>query len=127
MLNWYHFWFIGFLFLYSLIAIPILIFLRSPRSERFKSGTLGVLLHPIGILLIPTAIILTTQILFRRGLTGPFEGFGFFTFYFCFFIFGVVCYSHSKIRDSIAEKSKVFVVGFIIDPWYTVCGFLIQE
>jgi len=127
MLNWYHFWFIGFLFLYSLIIIPILIFLRSPRSDHFKSRTLSVLLHPIGILLIPGAIILITQLLFRRGLTAPFEGFGFFTFYFCFFLFGVVCYSYSKIRDSIVINRKYLLSASVLMLVIRFAGFLFKD
>ena len=61
--GWYHFWFIAYLFVYSLIGIPILIFLRSPGAGRFKAKWLGVLLNPYGILILPAAIVLLNSTL----------------------------------------------------------------
>jgi glucan biosynthesis protein C len=34
--SWHHLWFVAYLLLFSLISIPLLIFLRSPRSIGFK-------------------------------------------------------------------------------------------
>ncbi len=127
MLNWYHFWFIGHLFLYSLIVIPVLIFLRSPNSERFRSGIRSILLHPIGMLLVPAAIILITQLLLGSGLTGVFEGWRLFAFYFCFFLFGIICYSSPEVRDSVLKNRRYFLTGSVIILLIRFVGFFFKD
>jgi len=127
MLNWYHFWFIGHLFVYSLIVIPVLIFLRSPNSERFKSGIRRILLRPIAMLLVPAAIILITQVLFRPGLTGPFEGWRFFAYYFCFFLFGIICYSSPEVPDSVLKNRKYFLTASLVILFIRFVGFFFKD
>jgi len=61
--SWHHLWFIAYLFVYSLIAIPLLIFLRSSKSQRFKELIFKLLSSPAGILFIPAAFILVTKII----------------------------------------------------------------
>jgi glucans biosynthesis protein C len=112
--NFYHLWFIGYLFVYSIIIIPILTFLRSPRSDGFKTNGLRILLHPIGIISVPVAFILLTQFLLRPNFASPPEGWAFFVFYFCFFLFGLVCYSSSNVRDSLPKNRKYLLVASVI-------------
>ncbi|HET9486830.1 MAG TPA: acyltransferase family protein, partial [Chryseosolibacter sp.] len=63
--SWHHLWFIAYLFFYSLIALPFLIFLRSARSRAFTISITRWLAHPAGMLFIPSAFALITQIILR--------------------------------------------------------------
>src|SRR5688572_24291007 len=85
--SWHHLWFILYLFLFSLIAIPFLIFLRSPKSAAFKEKIFKVLSSPAGVLFVPSSIILFTQILLRpyfpEETHALIDDWAYFVFYFC--------------------------------------------
>lgn len=126
-LNWYHLWFIAHLFVYSLVAIPVLIFLRSARSEQFKARGLRVLSNPIGVLLLPSSFILLTQVALRSEFPGVFKGWAFFVFYFCFFLFGLICYSVTSVRESISKNRMYFLVASAILFGLRIVSFIIKR
>ncbi len=71
--GWHHLWFVIYLLLYSLIAIPFLIYLRSPKSTGFRNFITKTLLsRPAGMLLVKNTaiIILITQVLLRPYFPG---------------------------------------------------------
>jgi hypothetical protein len=122
--SWHHLWFILYLFVYSLIAIPLLTFLRSPKSTRVKEFAFKMLSSPVGILFIPSSFILITQIVLRPYFPDETHAlvndWAFFTFYFCFFLFGILCYSHQALWEAIGENRKSLLVTTIISliPFY---------
>ncbi len=122
--SWHHLWFILYLFLYSLIAIPFLTFLRSPKSLLFKEKVFKILSSPAGILFIPSVFILITQIILRpyfdEETHNLIQDWAYFTFYFCFFLFGMLCYSSSKLWESIGANRTHLLVSTIamLVPFY---------
>lgn len=122
--SWHHLWFILYLLLYSLIAIPFLIFLRSPKSLSFKAKILKALSSPAGILFVPAFIILITQIIlepyFPEETHALIDDWAGFTFYFCFFLFGMICYSNQLLWESIGRNRKHLLVSTIamLIPFY---------
>ncbi len=122
--SWHHLWFILYLFLYSLIAIPLLKFLRSSKSDGFKNDAMKLLSRPVAILFIPAIFILITQIILRpyfdEETHALLDDWAYFTFYFLFFIFGMVCYSSSVIWKSIGRNRKHLLVAalLILVPFY---------
>src|ERR1044071_611226 len=93
--SWHHLWFICYLFFYSLLALPFLVFLRSERSEAFRKKVSAVLSTPAGILLVPAVLILITQVILRPYFPDEthalIDDWAYFTFYFLFFLFGMLC------------------------------------
>ncbi|HEX6892562.1 MAG TPA: acyltransferase family protein [Chryseolinea sp.] len=122
--SWHHLWFVAYLLLFSLIAIPLLIFLRSPRSDRFKGQLSNILSRPAGVLLIPTLGILITQIILRpyfpEETHALLDDWAFFVFYFCFFVFGSICYSSRQIWESLGNNRKHLIAAavFVLVPFY---------
>jgi glucan biosynthesis protein C len=122
--SWHHLWFILYLFVYSLIAIPLLSFLRSPKSVAVKEFAFKALSSPAGILFIPSSFILITQIILRpyfpEETHALVNDWAFFTFYFCFFLFGILCYSHHAIWETIGANRKFLLVTTILSlvPFY---------
>lgn len=121
--SWHHLWFIAYLLVFSIITIPLLIFLRSKRSESFRLRVFRALSSPAGMLFIPSIIIFTTQLLLRPYFpeeTHDFQDWAFFTFYFCFFVFGMIAYSHSSLWESIGANRKHFLVTTLalLIPFY---------
>jgi glucans biosynthesis protein C len=113
-ISWYHLWFIGHLFVYSFVAIPLLIFLRSAGSKILKDKGFHFLLRPVGILLVPATFILMTQLLLRPNFVRDFNGSAFFAFYLCFFLFGIICYSSSNILMSIEKNRKYLLASSLL-------------
>lgn len=122
--SWHHLWFIAYLFVYSLLAIPFLVYLRSPKSDSFKRSAFRILSSPGGILLIPSVIILITQIILRpyfpEQTHALADDWAFFTFYLLFFLFGMLCYSMPSLWESIGQNRKHLLVAsiFILVPFY---------
>jgi glucans biosynthesis protein C len=122
--SWHHLWFVAYLFVFSLIAIPLLSFLRSDRSSGFKRKMAAVFMSPAGMLFIPSIFILITQIILRpyfpEETHALLDDWGFFTFYFSFFLFGMLCYSDINIWKSIGENRNYLLTAalFILIPFY---------
>lgn len=129
--SWHHLWFILYLFLYSLILIPFLIYIRSPKSQLFRDKITHWFSSPAGILLIPSLFIFATQLLLRpyfpeeeHNLTD----WAFFVFYMCFFFFGMLCYSENRLWLSIGSNRKhlLVVMFFTLIPFY-ICYFHFRD
>lgn len=122
--SWHHLWFVMYLLIFSLIAIPLLIFLRSVNSASFKSAILKVLSSPAGIFFLPAIFILITQIILRpyfpEQTHALVDDWAYFTFYLCFFIFGMIAYSSRELWESIGQNRKhlLIVSLFILIPFY---------
>ncbi len=121
--SWHHLWFIVYLLLYSLITIPLLTFLHSEKSEKFKAKLYRWVSSPAGLLFIPSVFILLTQIILRpyfpeeeHNLTD----WAFFVFYFCFFLFGLICYSDQNLWTAIGKSRMQFLVAslLVLVPFY---------
>ena len=126
-LSWHHLWFILYLLLYSLIALPFLIYLRSPKSERFRARVFRTLSSPAGLLFLPAFLILVTQILLRPYFpeeTHDLKDLGYFIYYMLFFILGMMCYSSQELWASVGASRKQLLVAsiLILVPFY-ICYF----
>ena len=123
--SWHHLWFILYLFIYSLIALPLLKYLRTPASEQFKNRAFKLLASPAGLLFIPAVIILVSQLLLRPFFPEEthdlIKDWAYFTFYFLFFVFGIICYSNQKLWEVIGANRKSLLVAMIFSlmPFYT--------
>lgn len=123
--SWHHLWFVLYLLLFSLIALPVLNFLRSPGSARFKKVLVNLLTRPIGILFIPLAIIIITQVILRPYFPDEthalLNDWAFFVFYFCFFVMGSICYSSPEIWESIGNNRNHLLIAaiFVLIPFYS--------
>jgi len=126
--SWHHLWFILYLFIFSLLALPLLKFLRSSRSEKFKEKTFRWLGSPAGILLIPSLGILITQIILRpyfpEETHALVNDWAFFTHYFLFFVIGILCYASTNLWQAIGASRKHLMVSMLISliPFY-ICYF----
>ena len=122
--SWHHLWFILYLFIYSLLALPLLTFLRSERSAAFRQRVFNVLSTPAGLLFVPATLILLTQILLRPFFPEEthdlIKDWAFFTFYFLFFLFGILCYANPKLWNAVGAHRRFLSVAMIsaLVPFY---------
>lgn len=123
--SWHHLWFVAYLFLYSLAIIPFLIFLRSSKSLGFRNKVTAFLSSPAGMLFVPSALILVTQIFLRPYFPEEkhnLRDLSYVVYYFCFFLFGMICYSSQQLWGLIGKNRKYFLVAtiFALVPFYAV-------
>ena len=123
--SWHHLWFVLYLLLYSLLSLPLLIYLRSPQSTWFKEKIFRYFSGATGILLVPPIAILVTQILLRPYFpeeTHDLKDLAYFIYYFCFFLFGMLCYSNPNLWEAIGENRKrlLLTTVFALIPFYVL-------
>ena len=122
--SWHHLWFILYLLIYSLISLPFIVYLRSSDSLKFRAQALRFLSRPVGLLLIPSFFILITQIILRpyfdEETHALFNDWAYFVFYFCFFLFGMLCYSSQQLWEAIGQSRKYLLIAtfLILLPFY---------
>jgi glucans biosynthesis protein C len=122
--SWHHLWFVMYLLVYSLLAIPFLKFLRSSRSASFREKTGRFLSSPAAILFVPSLLILASQIILRPWFPEQTHAlvndWAYFVFYFCFFLFGMLCYSSVNLWQSIGANRNYLLAAslFILIPFY---------
>jgi glucans biosynthesis protein C len=121
--SWHHLWFIAYLLVYSLLAIPLLMLLRSDKAQGFKSKTLRWLSSHAGTLFIPSLFIIITQAILRPYFpdqTHDLTDLSFIVFYGLFYAFGIVYYSIPALWSSIHSNRKYLLWAsvLILIPFY---------
>jgi hypothetical protein len=130
--SWHHLWFVAYLFFFSLLAIPYLVFLRSDKSVNFRNSVGKSFSTTAGILLIPSLIIFLSQLILRpffpEETHSLLNDWAFFVYYLLYFLFGMTCYSSSGVWNSIGDNRKSLVIFSVISliPFY-VCYFHFRE
>ena len=90
----------------------------------FKEKVFKILSSPAGILFVPSTFILATQVILRPYFDEEthdlIHDWAYFIFYFCFFVFGMLCYSNSKLWESIGRNRTQLLVSTIamLVPFY---------
>ncbi len=116
-LSWHHLWFVLYLLIYSLLALPLLTYLRSERSEKFRQKVFKVLSSPAGMLFVPSLLILISQVALRPYFpeeTHDLKDLAYFIFYFFFFVFGILCYSSQNLWAVIGNNRKSLLMALIV-------------
>ncbi len=130
--SWHHLWFILYLFIYSLLALPLLKYVRSVSSEKFKAKVFSLLGSPAGILLMPSIFILITQVVLRPFFPEETHDLvkdgAYFVYYFLFFLMGIICYSIPALWSAIGANRKYLLVVMLISliPFYA-CYFHFRQ
>jgi glucans biosynthesis protein C len=98
-----HLWFILFLFVYSLIGLPIFLWLRSERGKKAIKALGAIIQSPLGLILwgIPLTLAAATGIL---GDMNP-------IYYFLMFSYGFILASDARFQYSI-DKLTWFALSF---------------
>jgi len=116
----YHLWFLGFLFMFSLLALPFFQWLRRGAGQRIISWLAQVCHHRGGILifaLLPLIVRLGLQPFF------PYEhDWADFFFLFSFFVMGYLVISEEQLRQAVRRDWPItltvgtlaFVVGAVM-------------
>jgi hypothetical protein len=103
--SWHHLWFVAYLFLYSLIALPLFLFLRSESGRQWVQWTAarmnGPLLYCFGL---PLAIVFASLIVKFRGPQNIVNDWAWFFVYFLYFVYGYLFTLNDRFGVLIEQK-----------------------
>lgn len=121
----HHLWYLLFLFLYSLIFLPLFMYLRNVKGKNFVSGMAGFFGGSITIFFLAIPIVLLELILDPAGLgRRELGGWNLFA-YIIFFIYGYIIFSHQKFQQTIKRCSVIaLIIGTITS---IILGFLLVD
>ena len=108
----YHLWFIGYLFMFSLIAAPIFRWLNGESGSRFIEALVRLVNKRAGIFLwvIPLAL---TQIVLRPVFPDEHD-WADFLYQFLFFVYGYILFSDQRVLKAIKKDLwLILIFGFV--------------
>jgi peptidoglycan/LPS O-acetylase OafA/YrhL len=107
--TWGHLWFILHLFVYSLIALPLLLYFNRESGQRWAKRVVGTLTKPIVLfLLFPLLLVLIGEFPEIAG--------GNPLFYITFFICGFILMSDPRFMDTI-DKHRLILLLLGVVPF----------
>lgn len=127
--SWHHLWFILYLMLYSALGLPLMLFLRSGKSVRFRDWLVRLTTaRPggYGLFLVPLFVSqLVLRPYFPETTNSLVDDWASFTYYLCFFLFGFVCCQEPRLWESIRgrRRGNGIIALVMIAAFNTVRGF----
>jgi glucans biosynthesis protein C len=108
----YHLWFLAFLYIISMMALPVLMYLKQGRGPRIILRLAAICKIPAGLFIFVPPIALI-----RILLWAPYPGYqGWADFYtwFMIFVFGFILFANDTFQAIIQKQGKIFVsVAFV--------------
>lgn len=104
----YHLWFLGFLFSYSLLGLPIFLWIRRDSGQKLVTRLAGLCEHRDGILLaiIPLLVVqLTFRVFFYEGE----HNWADFFFMLVFFVLGYILYTDERFTRAIWRDWRIIL------------------
>jgi hypothetical protein len=111
-LSWHHLWYILYIFVYSLIIIPFLNFLKKDSSKGFKEKIFSFFSKKgrIYILGLPLLIVYYSMSPFFPTNHALWEDWYNLTFSFLFFFYGIIIISVKNLWDIIERQRKLSLI-----------------
>ena len=104
----HHLWFLGFLFVFSLVALPLFLYLSKGRGQRHLSKLASFCERPGAVLLL-AAPIAGMHVFLQGSEDGGWNRY----VYFAFFVCGYLVFSDARFEQAVARHGKIaLVVGF---------------
>jgi peptidoglycan/LPS O-acetylase OafA/YrhL len=108
----YHLWFLAFLYIISMMALPLLMYLKQARGSRIIRTLVTLSKIPAGLFIFVPPIALT-----RILLWAPYPGYqGWADFYtwFILFVFGFILFANDTFQTIIRKQGKIFVAVSVV-------------
>jgi len=96
--SWHHLWFVAYLFLYSLAALPFFLYLRTPRGRRLHERIERLLVRGTPYLFaLQLAATMALLLPHFRGPQNIVNDWAFLLYYFQFFVYGYILCDAPKL------------------------------
>lgn len=101
----FHLWFLAFLFVISMLALPVLLFLKRTRGMRFIANIAALSDKPMGlfVFVLPIALI---QIALRVPFPG-YQNWADFVIWLFIFIYGFILFADPHFKFAIQKQWKI--------------------
>lgn len=98
----FHLWFLAFLFLYSLLSLPLFLFLRRARGQHFIAwlAAVGERRGGLFLLVLPLALIQLTL----RAAFPEYQGWADFVSWLVYFVYGYLLIAHVRLQQAIRRQ-----------------------
>ncbi len=115
----YHLWFLGFLFVFSLLMLPIHYFWQAPQGRRLNEWLVRLCQLRGGILVLGLPIGFLRVIL---GLYfGDYQGWSDFVMWLCFVVYGYILFSEPRLQAALPRDGGLIAATVLI----SVAGLLL--
>ncbi|MFC5409751.1 acyltransferase family protein [Larkinella bovis] len=115
--SWHHLWFVLYLFLYSLLSIPVFRFLKSPAGQRLADRLERLITQPGGAMTLVGLIILSQLLLrpfFPNDTHALVNDWAYFVFNLLLFWFGYVLVSRPRFAQLLTDQRRIFLFGTLL-------------
>jgi peptidoglycan/LPS O-acetylase OafA/YrhL len=117
-----HLWFILYLFLFSLVTLPLFLYLRTPRGSRF-TARLGSLCERRGGLIL-FFVPLTLLELVRRAIPNQNDNNAARLLLIAFFVYGFLAFSDARIGRAIERNGK-YALALLVPVMATIVSIVV--
>ena len=101
---WLHLWFLGYLFVITVVCAPIVVWLRKPAGRRLTSSTVAIANRRGGLLLLAAPLVLTQIVL--RPRFPAYQDWADVATYTLAFIWGAVFFSDRRFEAAILRQIR---------------------
>lgn len=114
--TWNHLWFMAYLFVFSLLLLPLTRRLRGPAAQNARARMAAFLLRPGRILLLALPLMLAEALLrvTWNGDQNLIADWANFAFYITSFFWGYLLCMDERISDAILRQRRIFLVLGVI-------------
>lgn len=116
--SWHHLWFVAYLFLYSLLSIPVFRWLKSNSGQRFTDRISSLITQPGGALWLMILVIAVSQYLTRPFFPDDthalIDDWAYFIENLMLFWFGYVLISRPAFWQIVADQRRIFLAATIV-------------
>jgi glucan biosynthesis protein C len=115
--SWHHLWFVAYLFLYSLVSIPVFRWLKSDSGQRFVDRIGRLIARPGGALWLVGLLLLNDVLLggfFPNETHALVNDWAYFMQNLILFWLGYILISRRDFWQAITDQRHYFLVGTII-------------
>ncbi|QHW01430.1 acyltransferase family protein [Spirosoma endbachense] len=115
--SWHHLWFVAYLFLYSLVSIPVFRWLKSDRGQRFVDRIGRLIARPGGALWLVGLLLLNDVLLggfFPNETHALVNDWAYFMNNLILFWLGYILISRRDFWQAITDQRHYFLVGTIL-------------
>lgn len=114
--EWAHLWFVIYLFVISVVSLPLLLFFKQQIGQYWYS-TIATFMKQPGAIFLPALPLAMIEGAFRPkwfGFQNLYDDWANLLLYLCYFVYGFILCSDTEFRQAIAQYQKLMLFMAIV-------------
>jgi glucan biosynthesis protein C len=116
----YHLWFLGFLFAYSLIALPLFLWLKKDAGQRTVDWLARMSERPGGLLLFVIPLVIIKLVL--HPFFPDYQDWADFVYMLTFFVYGYILYADERFAPAVRRNWPLMLVAGVLSSLFILVG-----